>query len=690
MGQQQMSRKLALGLAVIAFALPSVATADVSDTIRLQGRLSTKGGGPAPDGDYGLTVSFYSKKDDATALFSYVDAGVKVERGVFTVSIGATNKLDPKHFVTGKAGWVGLKVGSDAELPRLAIHKVPYAIAADTATSLTCTGCVKTTHVDPALLEGVAKQITAVQTGIETKLKDAETANAKALGTVSAAVATKADDKDIAKVGKSGQYKDLKGAPNAALADQACATGQVVTGVDKDGKVTCATDKTNALSALDDRYVNEKQANAISPTMIAPCAAGHVLQSDGKNMVCTSVAATQNSSENLVRNPTLLDSDANSQPDHHALKSGTSSAYYRLVQLAGSDVAAIGGFSGKYSNPSIWATDLRSSSKSVDSSIDLSVRVDERTSFGAWVTCSVWVKRPDTIGTNAVAQLECFGKKVKMSLKTGDTGWHRVVVTELVRYPMASGARRMSIYGSGFATSGDTAYLRYALPKMEYGASATAWNPAPSALPTGMIAFFPSVCPAGWAEYTALRGRVAIGNPSGGKIGQTRGSGLSNNGARIITDVPKHHHDVDPPNTTSTNNNVGHYHAVDPPNTNSAYTGNHNHTGTTGKGNKMSYRTVDNCGGTASAADHIRGWGSCGFTDRNDTNWALANHTHSFTTSTTGNHRHATDIAKFDSGTQSANHTHQTNIGKFASADAGSSTVDVTMPYVQLVACYAL
>ncbi len=740
MWQHHLSRRLALGLLAALLAVPSIAAADVGDTIRLQGRLTTPGGGPAPDGDYGLTVAFYAGKGDAKALFTYVDAGVKVQKGVFNVSIGATSKLDIKHFVSGKAGWVGIKVGSDGELPRLPINKVPYAIVADTARAVSCTGCVKAEHVDKAILDGITKQVAGVQTTVEKQVKAAEAANKAALAKLGAdtkkvtdglakQVATKADAKAISKVGTTGQYKDLKSIPPTAKANQNCKSGQVVVGIDAAGKVKCATDKTNALSALDSRYVNTGESNSITAAMVkdsqltgadikngtltgadiadksvgavdlAPCANGYVLVSNGKNMVCSNVANTQQPAENFVANPTFYDNNGDNRPDHHTVKSGTSSSYYRFLQLSGGDLAALGGFSGKFSNPSIWATDLRSSSKSVDASLDIGVRISERTSMGAWVTCSVWVKRPDTVGTNAVAMLQCFGKTTKVTLKKGDTAWHRMSVTQRVVYPLAKGHRRMSVYGSGFATGGDPAYLRYGLPKLEYGPSTTAWTPGARALPKGMIAFFAQKCPPGWSEYTALRGRVPVGNPSSGNIAYARGSALGNKGARVITKVPKHLHAVDPPNTNSTSTG-NHYHSHNHSAKNTTSSGKHRHyhnhpshnTSTTGN-HRHGINTRQDDWNDSGGSGPSWGDGDNGAYKSWHYSEYAGNHYHSVNlggqySDYHNGHYHTLDLGNINSST-TGNHYHQTNIAKFNSYSTGDSSVDVTMPYLQLVACYA-
>ena len=61
----------------------------------------------------------------------------------------------------------------------------------------------------------------------------------------------------------------------------------------------------------------------------------------------------------------------------------------------------------------------------------------------------------------------------------------------------------------------------------------------------------------------------------------------------------------------------------------------HNHTGTTGTGNAMWYRTV-NYAGTSSASNHTNGYSSASYVDYTDTNYPGRDHTHSFTTASNG------------------------------------------------------
>ena len=151
-------------------------------------------------------------------------------------------------------------------------------------------------------------------------------------------------------------------------------------------------------------------------------------------------------------------------------------------------------------------------------------------------------------------------------------------------------------------------------------------------VPSGAIIFFAGDCPTGWPEYGPMQGRTLVGVQQGGTVAGTRGASLSNLGARTITQVPAHRHEVDPPNT-STNT-----------------TGNHRH----GMLTRQDDYNVSGGSGPSFGAD---------------------------------NGPYTTHGANYTS--YAGNHAHSVNIGAFNSGSTGVSTVDVTMPYIQLRACVA-
>jgi hypothetical protein len=70
-------------------------------------------------------------------------------------------------------------------------------------------------------------------------------------------------------------------------------------------------------------------------------------------------------------------------------------------------------------------------------------------------------------------------------------------------------------------------------------------NCPPSGVPAGFVGFFNlSSCPSGWSEVTGAQGRYVVGKPSGGTLGGTAGTALSNQENRA---VGRHNHGVSDP-----------------------------------------------------------------------------------------------------------------------------------------------
>ncbi len=202
----------------------------------------------------------------------------------------------------------------------------------------------------------------------------------------------------------------------------------------------------------------------------------------------------------------------------------------------------------------------------------------------------------------------------------------------------------------------------------------------------------------GWSEYTALRGRVAVGLNAGGAVAASVGTALADKALREITEIPAHTHSIDPPNTTATG--VGdHVHSIDPPNTTSTNNGAHTHTidppntGTSGVGDHTHpiFTLQDDWNVSGGSGPS---WGRDNSPNQayHSTSGAGA-HSHTvdvgaFGSSTDGAHTHNVDIGAFNSAA-TGGHAHDVNIGAFASASTGAAAVDVSMPYLQLTACRA-
>ncbi|MBX2802182.1 MAG: hypothetical protein KTR31_31160 [Myxococcales bacterium] len=182
-------------------------------------------------------------------------------------------------------------------------------------------------------------------------------------------------------------------------------------------------------------------------------------------------------------------------------------------------------------------------------------------------------------------------------------------------------------------------------------------------VPAGAVMFFNlGTCPQGWGELTALRGRVPMGLPAGGILTGQVGAALDDQGTRTITDVPSHTHSVNPPSTaTATSGN--HNHLVDPPSTTTSTNGSHTH-------------VVDNGNGGV-ATTHLQASNTAGDSAVADSSSPI---------SSAGSHTHTLNIPGFNT-VASGNHTHTVDIASFSSGSTGVGAVDVTMPYIQLLAC---
>ena len=119
--------------------------------LNVQGALNTATGAAAPDGSYGMTVSSYTAKDDTEPVYQDVSPAVEVAGGHFAFPVGAVKALDPKVFFDGQAVWVGIQVGKEAELTRMPLRWVPYALRSLSAADLSCSGCVGMEQLDPGV-----------------------------------------------------------------------------------------------------------------------------------------------------------------------------------------------------------------------------------------------------------------------------------------------------------------------------------------------------------------------------------------------------------------------------------------------------------------------------------------------------------------------------------------------------------
>ena len=135
---------LALAVAVALVALP-LAAAAVPATLLFEGVLRSAGGSPAADGDYAVEFALYLDAQAATPLWKETLAAVPVKGGALQAILGANTPISDAALAS--ATLIGVKVGSDPELPRLPLHAVAFARLAGTAADLACSGCVSVSEL---------------------------------------------------------------------------------------------------------------------------------------------------------------------------------------------------------------------------------------------------------------------------------------------------------------------------------------------------------------------------------------------------------------------------------------------------------------------------------------------------------------------------------------------------------------
>ena len=133
-------RRAAPWLALMALLFAGNAAAAVPGTTQIEGVLLSAGGSPAADGVYKVTLTLWDAAQAGTSLWTEL-ADVTVSSGRFSFVAGASTPIEAKALATGKV-WLGIKVGSDPELPRQALASTPFALRAAVAEALECSGCL--------------------------------------------------------------------------------------------------------------------------------------------------------------------------------------------------------------------------------------------------------------------------------------------------------------------------------------------------------------------------------------------------------------------------------------------------------------------------------------------------------------------------------------------------------------------
>lgn len=226
-----------------------------------------------------------------------------------------------------------------------------------------------------------------------------------------------------------------------------------------------------------------------------------------------------------------------------------------------------------------------------------------------------------------------------------------------------------------------------------------------SGISAGLIAFHDAACPDGWVEYTAAQGRVVVGVPAGGTLAGTVGSALTNLASRTIATVATHLHAF---GTLVNAAEAAHTHAVGTL-ANAAEAAHTHAVGTLANAADAAHThpagsyAADSTG----AHQHTLGEGTAGgsslqdpaitrITNNNRLSGSAGAHTHvvSGTSGVGSSHGHAISGATAAgashnhaiSGSSAAGASHNHAISGSV-ANTGTATVDVTMPYIQLMYC---
>lgn len=183
-------------------------------------------------------------------------------------------------------------------------------------------------------------------------------------------------------------------------------------------------------------------------------------------------------------------------------------------------------------------------------------------------------------------------------------------------------------------------------------------------VPAGAVMFFNlESCPGGWEVVEELRGRVPLGIPLGATVGELSGTPLDlDNPTILVSEVPAHDHGVGDVDATATSDS--HSHTAESTNSSHSHTiagGHHDHDIPIGSSGLV---TPGAAVGTANAPSGDM-----------DVDTTASNHSH---TVSGGGHTHGTD---------SVMHSHAITITGSTDDNVGPESVDVTMPYMQLLAC---
>jgi len=125
----------------LGYAQQSVATAGVGMVPPLIqfSNIATDEGGSSLSGEVSITFSLYNGQQGGEALWVETQNNVQLDpTGRYSVQLGITKPagVPTALFTTGEARWLGVRIGEQAEQPRVLLLSVPYALKAGDAATI--------------------------------------------------------------------------------------------------------------------------------------------------------------------------------------------------------------------------------------------------------------------------------------------------------------------------------------------------------------------------------------------------------------------------------------------------------------------------------------------------------------------------------------------------------------------------
>jgi hypothetical protein len=127
-------KRVSLFIALFVALSSQVAWGQPPRLISYQGVLKDAGGQVMPDGTYTFFFTLYEAQVGGAALWDETQQQVEVRKGIFNVILGSVN---PLTLPFDKQYWLGVRVNTSNELPRVQLTSSPYSLSTRYATFVT-------------------------------------------------------------------------------------------------------------------------------------------------------------------------------------------------------------------------------------------------------------------------------------------------------------------------------------------------------------------------------------------------------------------------------------------------------------------------------------------------------------------------------------------------------------------------